>query len=140
MRFMVLVKATKASEAGALPDAKMLAEMGRYNEELIKAGILLDGNGLQPSSKGAKVRISGDKRTVVDGPFTEAKELVAGYWMFQCKSLEECIEWVRRSPNPDPTGADHDIEIRQVFEMNDFPDVPPEVKAQEEAFARSRQK
>ena len=136
MRFMVMVKATKESEAGALPDAKMLAEMGRYNEELIKAGVLLDGNGLQPSSKGKRVRISGDKRSVVDGPFTEAKELVAGYWLFQCKSLEECVEWVKRSPNPDATGADHEIEIRQIFELSDFPDVPPEVKAQEEHFAK----
>jgi hypothetical protein len=140
MRFMVLVKATKASEAGALPDAKMLAEMGRYNEELIKAGVLLDGNGLQPTSKGARVRFSGDKRTVVDGPFSEAKELVAGYWIFQCKSLAECIEWVRRSPNPDFSGADSEIEIRQLFELTDFPDVPPEVKAQEEAFLASRPK
>jgi hypothetical protein len=137
---MVLVKATQATEAGALPDAKMLAEMGRYNEELIKAGVLLDANGLQPTSKGAKVRFSGDKRTVVDGPFTEAKELIAGYWIFQVKSLEECIAWVKRSPNPDPTGADAEIEIRQVFELNDFPEVPPEVKAQEESFAKSRGK
>jgi hypothetical protein len=135
MRFMVMVKATKASEAGALPDAKILAEMGRYNEELIKAGVLLDGNGLHPSSRGKKVRFSGDKRAVIDGPFTEAKELVAGYWLLQCKSLDECIEWVKRSPNPDPTGADSEIEIRQLFELEDFPDVPPEVKAQEEHFA-----
>jgi hypothetical protein len=138
MRFMVLVKATKDSEAGALPDAKMLAEMGRYNQELIKAGVLLDANGLQPSSKGAKVRFSGDKRSVIDGPFAESKELVAGYWMLQTKSLEECIEWIKRSPNPDPTGRDSEIEIRQVFEMNDFPDVPPEVRAQEGALAKNR--
>jgi hypothetical protein len=136
MRFMVMVKATKLSESGALPDAGMLAEMGRYNEELIKAGVLLDGNGLQPTSRGKKVRISGDKRTVIDGPFTEAKELIAGYWLFQCKSMEECVEWVKRSPNPDPTGADHDIEIRQIFELDDFPEVPPEVRAQEEKMGR----
>jgi hypothetical protein len=136
MRFMVLVKATKESESGAPPDAKMLAEMGRYNQELINAGVLLDANGLHPTSRSKKVRISGDKRSVVDGPFTEAKELVAGYWMFQCKSFEECVEWVKRAPNPDPTGADSEIEIRQIFELDDFPDVPPEVRAQEEAFAK----
>ena len=130
MRFMVMVKATKNSEAGALPDEKLLTEMGKFNEELIKAGIMLAGEGLHPSSKGVRVRFSGDKRTVIDGPFTETKELVAGYWMWKCKSLEEAIEWVKRCPNPMP-GEDSDIEIRQVFEAEDFGDaLTPELKQQ----------
>jgi hypothetical protein len=126
MRFMVLVKADANSEAGVLPDATMLAEMGKYNEELIKAGVMLDGNGLMASSKGARVKFSGNKRTVIDGPFTEAKELIAGYWIFQCKSKEECIEWVKRCPNP--TLAESEIEIRQVFELSDFEQIPPDVQ------------
>jgi hypothetical protein len=130
MRFMVIVKADANSEAGVLPDAKMLAEMGKYNEELVKAGVMLDGNGLQASSKGAKVKFSGTKRTVIDGPFSEAKELIAGYWIFQCKSKEECIEWVKRCPNP--TLGESEVEIRQVFELEDFPEVPPAVKQLEE--------
>ena len=119
MRFMVMVKATKDSEAGALPSEKLLAEMGKYNEELVKAGVLLAAEGLQPSSKGARVRFSGDRRTVIDGPFTETKELIAGYWLFQVKSKEEAIEWVKRAPNPFE-GIDSEIEIRQVFEADDF--------------------
>src|SRR3954463_10627922 len=102
MRFMVMVKATKESEAGVLPDQKLLADMGKYNEELVKAGVMLAGEGLQPSSKGARGRFTGSKRTVIDGPFTETKELVAGFWLFQCKLLAEAIEWVKRCPNPMP--------------------------------------
>jgi hypothetical protein len=131
MRFMVMVKATKDSESGALPDEKILAAMGKYNEELVKAGVMLAGEGLQPSSKGARVKFSGTKRTVVDGPFTEVKELIAGYWLFQCKSKEEAIEWVKRCPNP--FTVDSEIEIRQVFEAQDFGEAfTPELKAQEE--------
>src|SRR6187200_1203056 len=112
MRFMVMVKATKDSEAGVMPSQKLLTEMGKYNEELVKAGVMLAGEGLHPSSRGARVRFSGSKRTVIDGPFSEAKELVAGFWLFQCKSKEECIEWVKRCPNPMP--GESEIEIRQV--------------------------
>ncbi|HKR08636.1 MAG TPA: YciI family protein [Gemmatimonadaceae bacterium] len=131
MRFMVMVKATPTSEAGVLPDEKLLTAMGKYNEELVKAGVMLAGEGLQPSSKGARVRFSGSKRTVVDGPFAETKELVAGFWLFQCKSLAECIEWVKRCPNPMP-GEDSDIEIRQVFEADDFlAEFTPEAREQE---------
>ena len=119
MRFMVMVKASKDSEAGKMPSPELLAAMGRFNEELIKAGVMLAGEGLQPSSKGARVRFSGDKRTVVDGPFTETKELVAGFWMWRVKSKAEAIEWVKRCPNPMP-GSDAEIEIRQVFEAEDF--------------------
>src|SRR5262249_37187862 len=118
-RFIVFVKATKKSEAGALPDEKMLSEMGKFNQQLIDAGVMLEGNGLQPSSKGARVEFSGSKRTVIDGPFTEAKELVAGYWVWQCKSLAEAIEWARRCPNPHEEGGV--LEIRQIFELSDFP-------------------
>ncbi len=119
MRFMVIVKATKESEQeGALPDPQLMADMGKFNEELIKAGILLAADGLHPSSKGARVQFSGKSRTVVDGPFTETKELVAGFWLWQVKSLEEAIEWVKRCPNPH--AGDSEIEIRQVFEMEDF--------------------
>jgi hypothetical protein len=118
MRFMVIVKSTPETENGVMPTDAELAAMGKYNEELIKAGVMLAGDGLQPSSKGAKVRFSGTKRTVIDGPFTEAKELVAGYWIFQCKSKEECIEWVKRCPNP--TAGESEIEIRQLFELEDF--------------------
>ena len=119
MRFMVIVKATAESEKeGALPDPQLMAEMGKFNEELIKAGIVLAMDGLQPSSKGARVKFSGKNRTVVDGPFTEVKELIAGFWIWKVKSLEEAIEWVKRCPNPHAT--DSEIEIRQVFEMEDF--------------------
>jgi hypothetical protein len=132
MRFMVIVRATKQSESGMLPDEKLLADMGKFNEELVKAGVMLAGEGLQPSSKGARVRFSGDKRTVIDGPFTETKELIAGFWMWQVKSKQEAIEWVKRSPNPFP-GIDSEIEIRQVFEADDFgPEFTPELRAQEE--------
>ena len=130
MRFMVLVKADKNTEAGALPDEKLLTEMGKFNEELVKAGVLLAGEGLHPSSKGARVRFSGAKRTVIDGPFAETKELVAGYWLWKVKSKEEAIEWVKRCPNP--TGAEAEIEIRQVFEAEDFgPAFTPELREQE---------
>jgi hypothetical protein len=132
MRFMVMVKADKNSEAGVMPDEKLLTEMGKYNEELAKAGVLLAGEGLQPSSKGARVRFSGAKRTVIDGPFSETKELIAGFWLIQVKSKEEAIEWVKRAPNPFP-GTESEIEIRQVFEADDFgPALTPEVRAQEE--------
>ncbi len=136
MRFMVMVKATKDSEAGVMPDEKLLADMGKFNEELVKAGVMLAGEGLHPSSKGARVRFSGSKRTVVDGPFSEAKELIAGYWLFQVKSLEEAIEWVKRCPNPMPN-QESEIEIRQVFESEDFgAEFTPELREQEERLAR----
>ena len=132
MRFMVLVKATKDSEAGVLPDEKMLREMGNYNEELVKAGVMLAGEGLQPSSKGARVRFSGDKRTVIDGPFPETKELIAGFWIFKVNSLQEAIDWVKRAPNPFP-GKESEIEIRQIFEADDFgAEFTPELREQEE--------
>lgn len=118
MRFMVIVKATKDSEAGKPPSEELLVAMGRYNEELVKAGVMLSGDGLQPSSKGARVRFSGKERTVIDGPFTETKELIAGFWIFQVRSREEAIEWVRRCPNPHD--EDTEIEIRQIFELEDF--------------------
>jgi len=128
---MVIVKANKDSEAGALPDEKILAEMGNFNEELVKAGVMLAGEGLHPSSKGARIRFSGTKRTVVDGPFAETKELVAGFWLWQVKSKEEAIEWVKRCPNPFP--GESEIEIRQVFEADDFgAEFTPELRAQEE--------
>jgi hypothetical protein len=131
MRFMVIVKANKESEAGVLPDEKLLADMGKFNEDLVKAGVMLAGEGLHPSSKGARVRFSGTKRTVIDGPFSETKELIAGFWLFQVKSLEEAIEWVKRSPNPFPNG-DSEIEIRQVFEADDFgAEFTPELREQE---------
>ncbi len=132
MRFMVLVKADKSSEAGALPDEELLTAMGKYNEELAKAGVLLAAEGLHPSSKGARVRFSGGKRTVIDGPFSEAKELIAGFWLFQVKSKEEAIEWVKRCPNPFP-GTESEIEIRQIFEAADFgPALTPELREAEE--------
>ena len=131
MRFMVIVKATKDSEAGVLPDQKLLTDMGKFNEELVKAGIMLAGEGLQPSSKGARVRFSGTKRTVIDGPFAETKELIAGFWLWQVKSKEEAIEWVKRCPNPMP--GESEIEIRQVFESEDFgAEFTPELREQEE--------
>ena len=136
MRFMVIVKATKDSEAGVLPDEKLLADMGKYNEELVKAGVMLAGEGLQASSKGARVKFSGSKRTVIDGPFPETKELIAGYWLFQVKSLEEAIEWVKRCPNPMPN-QESEIEIRQVFEADDFgPEFTPELREQEERLGK----
>jgi hypothetical protein len=131
MRFMVLVKANKDTEAGVLPDERLLTEMGQYNEELAKAGVLLAGEGLHPSSKGARVKFSGEKRTVIDGPFAETKELIAGFWLWQVKSKEEAIEWVKRCPNP--TGAEAEIEIRQLFEADDFgPAFTPELREAEE--------
>jgi hypothetical protein len=122
MRFMVMVKATKDSEAGKMPSEELLSAMAKFNEEMVKAGVMLDGNGLQPSSKGARVRFTGDKRSVIDGPFAETKELVAGYWILQCKSLAEAVEWIRRCPNPHY--EDGEIEIRQLFELEDFGESP----------------
>ena len=130
MRFMVMVKATKESEAGVMPTEELLTAMGKYNEELVKAGVMLDGQGLHPSSRGARVHFDGKKRTVVDGPFAETKELVAGFWVWQVKSLEECIEWVKRCPNP--MMGPSDIEVRQIFEPEDFGKaLTPELRAQE---------
>src|SRR5204862_1179514 len=131
MRFMVMVKATKNSEAGVLPDEKLLADMGKFNEELVKAGIMLAGEGLQPSSKGARVRFSGSQRTVIDGPFAETKELIAGFWLWQVKSLDEAIEWLKRCPNP--MNEVSDVEIRPVFEAEDFgAEFTPELREQED--------
>jgi hypothetical protein len=131
MRFMIIVKASPESEAGKMPSEKLLAEMGKYNEELVKAGVMLAGEGLHPSSKGVRVQFSGNKRTVVDGPFAETKELIAGFWLIQVKSKEEAIEWVRRCPNP--MESDSEIEIRQVFEAEDFgAEFTPELREQEE--------
>ena len=132
MRFMVIVKATKESEAGVMPSEKLLADMGKFNEDLVKAGVMLAGEGLHSSSKGARVRFFGKERSVIDGPFTETKELVAGFWLWQVKSLEEAIEWVKRCPNPFETG-ESEIEIRQVFEAEDFgAEFMPELREQEE--------
>src|SRR5918996_6312203 len=132
MRFMVIVRASKNSEAGKLPSAQLLAEMSKFNDELKKAGILLDADGLQPSSKGARVKFSGQKRIVTDGPFPETKELVAGFWLWKCKSLQEAIEWVKRCPNPMP-GEEGEIEIRQVYEPEDFAELfEPEHRTQAE--------
>ena len=131
MRVMVMVKATKASEAGAMADEKILTAMGRFNDELVKAGIMLAGEGLHPTSRGKRVRFSGTKRTVIDGPFAETVELVAGFWLWQVKSMEEAVEWVKRCPNPFP--VDSEIEIRQVFEAEDFgAEYTPELRAQED--------
>src|ERR1044071_6084189 len=128
MRFMVIVKASKESEAGEMPTEQMLTEMGKFNEELVKAGVMLAGEGLQASSKGARVKFSGGQKTVIDGPFAETKELVAGFWLWQCKSLEEAIEWLKRSPFEDT-----EVEIRQVFETEDFGDeFTPELREREE--------
>ena len=136
MRFMVIVKATPESEKqGALPDPQLMAEMGKYNEELIKAGIVLAMDGLHPSSKGARVKFSGKSRTVVDGPFTESKELVAGFWLWRVKSLEEAIEWAKRCPNP--SGGDSEIEIRQVFEMEEFAPILSEEQIQHKIAKRA---
>ena len=138
MRFMVMVKATKESEAGVMPSEQLLTEMMRYNEELVKAGVLLAGEGLHPSSKGVRVRFSGKERKVIDGPFTETKELVAGFWLMQVRSKEEVIEWVRRCPNP--MEGESEIEIRQVFEAEDFGDaLTPELRAQEDRLRQATQ-
>jgi len=131
MRFMILIKANEESEAGVMPSEELLTEMGKYNEELVKAGVMLAGEGLHPSSKGARVRFSGTRRTVVDGPFAETKELIAGFWLWQVNSKEEAIEWVKRCPNPHL--QDGEVEIRQVFEAEDFgAELTPELRAQEE--------
>jgi hypothetical protein len=131
MRCIVMVKATKDSEAGVMPKQELLAEMGKFNEELVKAGVLLAAEGLQPSSKGKRVRFSGSNRRVIDGPFTEAKELIAGFWLWQVRSMEEAVEWVKRCPNP--FAGESEIEIRQVFEADDFgPELTPELREQEE--------
>ena len=132
MRVMVIIKANKESEAGALPDEKLLTEMGQYNEELVKAGVMLAGEGLHPSSKGKRVRFSGGKVSVIDGPFAETKELIAGFWMWKVKSLDEAVEWVKRCPSP-ADAPDGEIEIRQVFEMEEFgAEFTPELREQEE--------
>ncbi len=131
MRFMILVKASKESEAGVMPSQQLLTEMGKFNEELVKAGVMLAGEGLHPSSKGVRVRFSGGKRTVIDGPFAETKELIAGFWIWQVKSKEEAIEWVKRCPNPH--NEETEVEIRQVFEAEDFgAELTPELREQEE--------
>jgi hypothetical protein len=136
MRFMVIVKASKDSEAGKLPAPELLEAMGKYNEELVKAGVMLSGDGLQASSKGARVRFSGNKRTVVDGPFAETKELVAGFWMWKCNSLAEAIEWAKKCPNPHPDN-ESELEIRQVFEFDDFDtQMTPEIHEQHEGFRK----
>ena len=135
MRVMVMVKATKESEAGIMPKEKLLAEMGMFNEELVKAGVLLAADGLQPSSKGRRVRFSGEKRTVIDGPFSETKELIAGFWLWQVRSMEEAVEWVKRCPNPHE--GESEIEIRPVFEAEDFgSELTPELRKQEERLHR----
>ena len=131
MRFMAIVKANKDSEAGVMPSEQLLTEMGKFNEELVKAGVMLAGEGLHPSSKGARVRFSGSKRTVIDGPFPETKELVAGFWLLQVKSKEEAIEWIKRCPNP--MDGESEIELRQVFEAEDFgAEFTPELREQEQ--------
>jgi hypothetical protein len=135
MRFMILVKASKDSEAGVLPTAELLTAMGNFNEQLIKAGVMVAGEGLHSSAKGARVRFSGNKRTVIDGPFAETKELIAGFWIFQVKSKEEAIEWVKRAPNPMP-GTESEIEIRQIFEAEDFGDLTQQVP---EVFEKEKQ-
>ena len=136
MRFMVLVKADKNSEAGVMPDTKLLAAMGKFNEELVKAGVMLAGEGIHPSSKGARVKFSGGKKTVIDGPFAETKELVAGFWLWQCKSKEEAIEWLKRAPFEET-----EVEIRQIFEAEDFgANLTPELRAQEERLRKQAEK
>jgi hypothetical protein len=131
MRFMVIVKASPESEAGKMPSEKLLTEMGKFNEELVKAGVMLAGEGLHPSSRGVRIQFSGDKRSVVDGPFAETKELIAGFWLIEVKSKEEAIEWIKRCPNP--MDSDSEIEIRQVFEADDFgAEFTPELREQEE--------
>jgi len=133
MRFMVIVKATKESEAGMMPSTQLLTDMGKFNEELVNAGVMLAGDGLQPSSKGTRVKFSGTKCTAVDGPFVETKELIAGYWLWQCKSKKEAVEWAQRCPNPAGEGKEGELEIRQVFEADDFgAGFTPELREQEE--------
>jgi hypothetical protein len=140
MRFMIIIKASQDSEAGVMPTEELLTAMGNYNEELVKAGIMVEGEGLHPSSKGARVRFSGDKRTVIDGPFAETKELIAGYWIWQVKSKQEAIDWVKRCPNPMP-GTDAEIEIRQIFEAEDFgAEFTPELREQEERIRAEAKK
>ena len=142
MRVMVMVKATKASEAGVMPDEKMLSEMGNYNEELVKAGIMVAGEGLHPSSRGKRVRFSGTRRTVIDGPFVETKELIAGFWLWNVKSMDEAVEWLKRCPNPH--NEESDVEIRPLFEADDFgAELTPELREQEQRIrdeAAARQK
>jgi hypothetical protein len=139
MRVMVLLKANTDTEAGVMPSEKLLSDMGKYNEELVKAGIMLAGEGLQPTSKGKRVRFSGTKRTVIDGPFAETKELIAGFWMWKVKSMDEAIEWIKRCPNP--TGEEAEVEIRQVFETEDFgAEFTPELREQEERLRREIEK
>ena len=139
MRFMIMVKANEDSEAGTLPSQELLTAMSHYNEELVKAGVLLAADGLQPSSKGKRVRFSGDKRTVIDGPFAETKELIAGFWIIQVKSLEEAVEWVKRCPNP--MDGESEIEIRQVFDTEDFGEAfTPELREQEQRIAEQMSK
>jgi hypothetical protein len=139
MRFMVIVKASKDSEAGIMPSRELLTEMGKFNEELTKAGVMLAGEGLHPSSRGVRVKFSGDKRTVIDGPFTETKELIAGFWIWKVKSKEEAIEWVKRCPNPHAEGGE--IEIRQIFEAEDFgAEFTPELREQEERVRTQAEK
>jgi hypothetical protein len=140
MKVMVIVKATKNSEAGIMPSEKLLADMGKFNEELVKAGIMLAGEGLHPSSKGKRVHFSGSKRTVADGPFAETKELIAGFWLWQVRSLDEAVEWARRCPDPMP-GEESELEIRQVFSAEDFGEVlTPELRAQEEKLRAELEK
>ena len=140
MRFMIIIKASQDSEAGVMPSKELLTAMGNYNEELVKAGIMIDGEGLHPTSKGTRVRFSGDKRTVIDGPFAETKELIAGYWIWQVKSKQEAIDWVKRCPNPMP-GTEAEIEIRQVFEAEDFgAEFTPELREQEERIRAQAKK
>ncbi len=135
MRVMVIIKATKNSEAGIMPTEKLLTDMGKYNEELVKAGVMLAGEGLHPSSKGKRVILAGGKKTVVDGPFAETKELIAGFWLWQVKSMDEAVEWARRCPDPMP-GEESVIELRRVFDADDFgPELTPELRAKEEALA-----
>ena len=135
MRVMVLVKADKNTEAGVMPDEKLLTEMGAYNEELVKAGIMVAGEGLKPTSEAKRIKFSGEKRTVIDGPFAETKELIAGYWLWNVKSMDEAVEWARRCPNP--TGAESVLEIRPLFEIEDFgPEFTPELRAQEERLRK----
>ena len=136
MRFMVIVKATQESEAGILPESQLLAEMGKFNEELVKAGVMLAGEGLQPSSKGARVRFSGNERTVIDGPFAETKELIAGFWLWQVRSLEEAIEWLKRCPAP--FHGESEVEIRQVYEMEDFAPIMTEEAREREERLRAQ--
>ena len=137
MRFMFIVKASKDSEAGVMPSEKLLGEMGKFNEELVKAGIMLEGEGLQPSSKGSRVKFSGNKRFVTDGPFAETKELIAGFWIWKCESKQEAIEWVKRCPNPTGTNVESEIEIRQIFEAEDFgAELTPELREREKRLRK----